>query len=270
MGQVEFKDFLWEATLDTALEDLDGRHRREPRGALRHRPRRGRPLLLRAEPARGVAAWEAGWFGDEVSAVVQRDLGARRLQAARHPSRRPRQRVRSRRPRAPHAARDPAEAQAGLGGVQTGGNSSAIVDGAAAVLVARGDWVRAHGLQPLARVVAGAAAAVPSRSWASARRRRSVPRPGWPGSRSKTSVASRSTRPSARSTSPASVSRARPRQGQRMAARSPSAIRSVRFGRAPHPHRGARRRRAAGLQYGVASACAGGGQGVAVIVENYA
>jgi len=35
-------------------------------------------------------------------------------------------------------------------------------------------------------------------------------------------------------------------------------------------HTVARAVRAAGLQYGVASACAGGGQGVAVIVENVA
>ncbi|MBN8443478.1 MAG: acetyl-CoA C-acyltransferase, partial [Thauera sp.] len=35
-------------------------------------------------------------------------------------------------------------------------------------------------------------------------------------------------------------------------------------------HTVARAARAAGLQYGVSSACAGGGQGVAVIVENVA
>src|SRR5690606_172745 len=45
--------------------------------------------------------------------------------------------------------------------VQTGGNSSAIVDGSAAALVASGEYVRAHGLRPLARVVAGATVAVP-------------------------------------------------------------------------------------------------------------
>jgi acetyl-CoA C-acetyltransferase len=49
----------------------------------------------------------------------------------------------------------------GKDGVQTGGNSSAIVDGAAAALVASGDYVRAHGLKPLARIVAGAVVGVP-------------------------------------------------------------------------------------------------------------
>src|SRR5215467_3033419 len=48
-----------------------------------------------------------------------------------------------------------------FGGVQTGGNSSAIVDGAAAVLVASADYARRNGKAPLARIVAGAAVGVP-------------------------------------------------------------------------------------------------------------
>ncbi|HHH11531.1 MAG TPA: acetyl-CoA C-acyltransferase, partial [Sorangium sp.] len=42
--------------------------------------------------------------------------------------------------------------------VHTGGNSSGIVDGAAVVLLASGDFVKAHGLKPRARVVATATA----------------------------------------------------------------------------------------------------------------
>jgi acetyl-CoA C-acetyltransferase len=48
-----------------------------------------------------------------------------------------------------------------FGGVQTGGNSSAVVDGATATLVASGEFVRRHNKKPLARVVAGAAIGVP-------------------------------------------------------------------------------------------------------------
>jgi acetyl-CoA C-acetyltransferase len=44
--------------------------------------------------------------------------------------------------------------------VQTGGNSSGIVDGAAAALVASGAYVKQHNKQPLARVVAGAVVGV--------------------------------------------------------------------------------------------------------------
>ncbi|MEY4980583.1 MAG: hypothetical protein RLZZ352_2853 [Pseudomonadota bacterium] len=50
-------------------------------------------------------------------------------------------------------------------GVQTGGNSSALVDAAAACVVASGDYARQHaanhGQQPLARLVAAAAVGVP-------------------------------------------------------------------------------------------------------------
>ena len=45
--------------------------------------------------------------------------------------------------------------------MQTGGNSSAIVDGAAAALVASTDYVERRGKQPLARIVAGANVGVP-------------------------------------------------------------------------------------------------------------
>src|SRR5262249_53119384 len=48
-----------------------------------------------------------------------------------------------------------------FGGVQTGGNSSAIVDGAAAALVASSDYVRTSGKAALARVLAGATVGVP-------------------------------------------------------------------------------------------------------------
>ncbi|MDP2263692.1 MAG: thiolase family protein [Hydrogenophaga sp.] len=46
-------------------------------------------------------------------------------------------------------------------GVQTGGNSSALVDAAAACVVASGAYATAHGKRPLARVVACAAVGVP-------------------------------------------------------------------------------------------------------------
>ena len=47
------------------------------------------------------------------------------------------------------------------GGVQTGGNSSALVDGAAACVVTSGMYAKAHGLQPMARLVAAAVVGVP-------------------------------------------------------------------------------------------------------------
>ena len=47
------------------------------------------------------------------------------------------------------------------GGVQTGGNSSALVDAAAACVVTSGAYAQAHNKKPLARVVAAAAVGVP-------------------------------------------------------------------------------------------------------------
>ena len=67
-----------------------------------------------------------------------------------------------------HARISPAEVLAKLkpvyeGGVQTGGNSAALVDAAAAAVVASGSYVRdyAKGKKPLARLVASAAVGVP-------------------------------------------------------------------------------------------------------------
>jgi acetyl-CoA C-acetyltransferase len=48
-----------------------------------------------------------------------------------------------------------------FGGVQTGGNSSAIVDGAAAVLVGSADYAKRNQKPPLARILAGATIGVP-------------------------------------------------------------------------------------------------------------
>ena len=45
--------------------------------------------------------------------------------------------------------------------MQTGGNSSAIVDGAAAALVGSGAYAKSRGVQPLARIVAAATVGVP-------------------------------------------------------------------------------------------------------------
>ena len=65
-----------------------------------------------------------------------------------------------------HARISPVEVLAKLkpvyeGGVQTGGNSAALVDAAAAAVVASGAYARAQGLKPLARVVAAAVVGVP-------------------------------------------------------------------------------------------------------------
>ncbi|HZN32047.1 MAG TPA: thiolase family protein, partial [Xanthobacteraceae bacterium] len=64
-----------------------------------------------------------------------------------------------------HVRPSPLEALSAIrpafGGVQTGGNSSAIVDGAAAALVASSGYANKRGKPALARIVAGATVGVP-------------------------------------------------------------------------------------------------------------
>ncbi|CAM3402309.1 thiolase family protein [Polaromonas hydrogenivorans] len=65
-----------------------------------------------------------------------------------------------------HARLSPADVLARLkpvyeGGVQTGGNSAALVDAAAAAVVSSGAYAKAQGKTPLARVVASAVVGVP-------------------------------------------------------------------------------------------------------------
>ena len=64
-----------------------------------------------------------------------------------------------------HVRSSPIEVLAKLapafGGVQTGGNSSAIVDGAVAALVASGGFVKNQNKKPLAKVLAGVSVGVP-------------------------------------------------------------------------------------------------------------
>ncbi len=162
MGQVEFKDFLWEATLDTAsntrmgdtAENLAKRY-----GISREEVDRFAALSF----SRALEAWASGYFEGEVAPVVNQTFEVEGYQP--RSLKLPRKVERFERDE--HVRPSPLEVLQklrpafGKDGVQTGGNSSAIVDGAAAVLVASGDYVRAHGLEPLARVVGGATVGVP-------------------------------------------------------------------------------------------------------------
>ncbi|MCK6409951.1 MAG: thiolase family protein [Thauera sp.] len=269
LGQVEFKDFLWEATLDTAPGTTMGGTAENL--AVRYGIGREEVDRFAAQSfARGVAAWEAGWFGDEVSAVANATW---ELEGYKPRGIRLADRV-SVCDRDGHVRPTPFETlnklKPAFGGVQTGGNSSAIVDGAAAVLVARGDWVRAHGLTPLARIVAGAAVAVP-------------PEIMGIGPAPAIRAAARLAGITVGDIGRVEINEAFGAQylacerelgldrdktnvhGGAIAIGHPLGASGVRL-----THTVARAARAAGLQYGVASACAGGGQGVAVIVENVA
>jgi acetyl-CoA C-acetyltransferase len=161
MGQVDFRDFLWEATKDSAPGISMG----DTAENLARRYDISRDDVDRFAAhsfTRAIAAWEAGYFNDEVVPVANAswELDGYQPRGLRLAGKGITSFGRDEHVR-PTSLEQLQKLKPAFGGVQTGGNSSAIVDGAAAVIVARGDYVRAHGLKPLARVVAGAAVAVP-------------------------------------------------------------------------------------------------------------
>ncbi len=161
MGQVEFKDFLWEATMDTAPGIRMGDTAEEL--AKRYQITRDHTDAFAATSfARANASRAAGFFEGEVVAVTTerferagyqpREIRLPRkvaaLAADEHPRPTPLEALKALKP--------------AFKGVQTGGNSSAIVDGAAGVVVAKGDcFTGNNGPKPLARIVAGATVGVP-------------------------------------------------------------------------------------------------------------
>ena len=160
MGQVEFKDFLWEALLDTCPNATMGATSETL--AKRYSITREDADQLAAQSfARALAARESCFVGGEICAVGNETFEL------------PKYKPRSiRLPRGvdsfgqdSHVRPSPLEALAKLpavfAGVQTAGNSSGIVDGAAAALIASGSFARQHGKPALARVVAGVAIGVP-------------------------------------------------------------------------------------------------------------
>lgn len=160
LGQVEFKDFLWESLLDTSCNFTMGGTAENL--AKRHKISREEVDVFAADSfARAVAAQKSGFLGGEIVPVVNETFEIPGF--ASREIRLPRQvesfaqdsHVR------PSSVEVLAKIRPAFGGVQTGGNSSAVVDGAAATLVESGAAARTRGKKPLARIVAGAAVGVP-------------------------------------------------------------------------------------------------------------
>jgi len=160
MGAVEFKDFLWEALYDPAAcvnmgdtaENLARQY-----GITREEVDR----FAARSFERAIAAREAGFFAEEIVPVISEAFEAEGLQPRGIKLGRGVEKVDA----DSHVRPSPYEVLAKLrpafSGVQTGGNSSAIVDGAAAALVGSSDYVKSRGAKPLARILASAAVGVP-------------------------------------------------------------------------------------------------------------
>lgn len=158
---VEFKDYMWEALMDPAAginmiqtaENL----------ATKYGITREEVDQFAADSfAKAVSAQEAGYFDGEIVPVISEkfELAGYKTRGIKLPGK-----VESL-SKDTHARISPVEVLAKLrtvypNGVQTGGNSSALVDAAAAAIVSSGEYVRSHGIKPLARVVGAAVAGVP-------------------------------------------------------------------------------------------------------------
>ena len=154
------------------------------------------------------------------------------------------------------------------GGVQTGGNSSALVDAAAACVVSSGGYARAQGKKALARVVAAAAVGVPPEIMGigpAPAIRLLLERSGL-----RLDQIGRFEINEAQGAQTLAVSRelgldlARLNvNGGAIALGHPLAATGVRLTITL-----ARELQRSGLRYGISSACVGGGQGIALLIEN--
>jgi acetyl-CoA C-acetyltransferase len=165
LGQVEFKDMLWEALMDTGAGCAMG-HTAENLAKLHGISREEVDAYAAETFTRALDAQKAGRFAEEIAPVVETVFEAPGMKARR--LKLPRAAAKDGVSQDSHIRPTPPEVLAKLnpvfGGVQTGGNSSAIVDGAAAVIVTTGKVAAggaAGGAAPLGRVVASAVAGVP-------------------------------------------------------------------------------------------------------------
>jgi acetyl-CoA C-acetyltransferase len=158
---VGFKDYMWEALKDPAA-GINMIQTAENLARKYGITRQAVDEFASRSFARAVAAQESGFLAGEIVAVVSEKFEIEGYQ--------PRgiklQGKVTEVTQDTHPRLSPVEVLAKLrpvfdGGVQTGGNSSALVDAAAAAVVASGAYVKAEGRKPLARVVAAAAVGVP-------------------------------------------------------------------------------------------------------------
>lgn len=157
---IGFKDYMWEALTDPSV-DINMIRTAENLAQRYGITREDVDAFAAQSFARACAAQESGWLAGEIVPVTSESFELE--------GHRPRQlRLAGKATvadRDTHPRPTPVEVLAKLrtvfrDGVQTGGNSSALTDAAAAALVAHGDVVRAWGKAPLARVAAAAVVGV--------------------------------------------------------------------------------------------------------------
>jgi acetyl-CoA C-acetyltransferase len=160
MGQVEFKDFLWEALLDPCPNDTMGGTAEKL--ARQYGITRADVDQFAAESfERAIAAQKICFLSGEIAPLTSEvfELAEYSPREIRLP------RGVDQLTQDTHIRPSPLEVLSKLkpafGRVQTGGNSSGIVDGAASTLVSSNEYLKQHNRSPLARVVVGTVVGVP-------------------------------------------------------------------------------------------------------------
>ena len=158
---VGFKDYMWEALKDPAaginmIETAENLAKKY--GISREEV----DAFASSSFAKAVAAQQSGFHAGEIVPVVSEkfELEGYRSRGIRLQGKTTEVALDT------HVRLSPPEVLAKLrpvheGGVQTGGNSAALVDAAAAAVVASGAYAKAQGKKPLARVVATSVVGVP-------------------------------------------------------------------------------------------------------------
>ncbi len=158
---IGFKDFMWESLTDpaAAISMIQTAENLAKKYGI---TREDVDAFAASSFARAVAAQEAGWFAGEVVPVANEtfELAGYKPRGLRLAGKA------TVADRDTHPRPTPPEVLAKLravfpGGVQTGGNSSALTDAAAAALVGSGAVAKRWGRAPLARVAAAAVVGVP-------------------------------------------------------------------------------------------------------------
>ena len=158
---VGFKDYMWEALNDSAA-GINMIQTAENLAKKYSISREEVDEFASQSFAKAVAAQQAGFHAGEIVPVISEKFELAGYKPRGIKLQGKTQEV----AQDTHARISPVEVLAKLravyeGGVQTGGNSAALVDAAAAAVVASGSYAKAHGKTSLARVVAVAVVGVP-------------------------------------------------------------------------------------------------------------
>jgi acetyl-CoA C-acetyltransferase len=265
---VGFKDYMWEALKDPAA-GINMIQTAENLAKKYNISREEVDQFASDSFAKAVAAQEAGFHAGEIVPVVTEKFELEGYKARGIKLQGKATEVNA----DTHARISPVDVLAKLkpvyeGGVQTGGNSAALVDAAAACVVTSGSYAKAHGKKPMARVVAAASVGVPPEIMGigpAPAIRLLLARTGL-----QLSDIGRFEINEAQGAQTLAVGRELGLDlaklnvnGGAIALGHPLACTGVRLTITL-----ARELQRSGLRYGIASACVGGGQGIALLIEN--